>query len=497
MPPAIGSTVLSTTSCTVGGYPEYSVAVQNVAQVQLAVNLARNLNIRLVIKNTGHDFGAKSTGAGSVSIWTHNLKNIRFYSNYSEGSYNGPAFKFGAGVQAFEVYEAAQQYGVTVVGGEGQTVGVMGGYILGGGHSPLSSLYGIAADQVLSMELVMADGRFITASGNSYPDLFWALRGGGGSTFGVVTSVVVKAFPKLTCSTITFAITTGETMSNSTFWKGVRSYFEGFETYADAGNYGYMRLRNLGTGLGYSFSLQPWIAPGMNRSELVSLAQPFFHRLKALGIDVDPVITQYDDFTSAWKANFPLGPWGAVTLRTASRLIPRANWQDSTKLNATISTIQSIIEEGGYLVGFNIRGSGTWSRTPPDNAVNPAWRDALAHLIFASTWTRTTDEATIKAASDKLTFDWMERIRDLTPSSGAYLGEADYIEPDFAQAFYGSNYPKLKQLKSKYDPLDVFYATNAVGSEKWELQGRVLENLPSQNSRLCRKSTLNKGTYHV
>lgn len=97
-----------------------SIRATTVAQVQLAINIARNLNLRLVIKNTGHDYGAKSTGAGGVSIWTHNMKDVRFYADYKEGSYSGPAFKMGAGVQVYEAYEAANKEGVTIVGGEGR-----------------------------------------------------------------------------------------------------------------------------------------------------------------------------------------------------------------------------------------------------------------------------------------------------------------------------------------------------------------------------------------
>lgn len=97
-----------------------SIRATTVSHIQLAVNIARNLNLRLVIKNTGHDFGAKSTGAGSVSIWTHNMKDIKFYEDYEEGSYSGPAFKMGAGVQVYEAYEAANKEGVTIVGGEGK-----------------------------------------------------------------------------------------------------------------------------------------------------------------------------------------------------------------------------------------------------------------------------------------------------------------------------------------------------------------------------------------
>lgn len=111
------------------------MAVTNVAQIQLSINLARSLNLRLVIKNTGHDFSAKSTGKGALSIWTHNLKSVKFFKSYSYNGYSGPAFKLGSGVQAFELYEAAKANNVTAVGGEGRTVGVTGGYIAGGGKS--------------------------------------------------------------------------------------------------------------------------------------------------------------------------------------------------------------------------------------------------------------------------------------------------------------------------------------------------------------------------
>ena len=110
----------NTGTCTLGGFPEYTVNVSTVAQVQLAVNFARSQNIRLVIKNTGHDFGAKSTGKGGLNIWTHHLKSSQFYPKYQAGSYNGPAFKLGAGIQVYEANKLAKDNGVTLVGGEGK-----------------------------------------------------------------------------------------------------------------------------------------------------------------------------------------------------------------------------------------------------------------------------------------------------------------------------------------------------------------------------------------
>lgn len=109
-------------ACTLGGYPSYVVNVTAVSDIQLAVNFARNMGLRLVIKNTGHDFLGKSAGAGAVSIWTHNLKQIQYIPQYSApgGQYTGPAFKVGVGVQAYEMYKAAKDKGLVVIGGEGQ-----------------------------------------------------------------------------------------------------------------------------------------------------------------------------------------------------------------------------------------------------------------------------------------------------------------------------------------------------------------------------------------
>jgi hypothetical protein len=114
-------TIYDTINCTIGGYPSYVIKVANVLDLQLGINFARNDGVRLVIKNTGHDFAGKSTGFGSLSLWTHGLKDILFIDNYAdEPSYKGSAIKAGAGVQAFELYKAANDHGVAVVAGEGQ-----------------------------------------------------------------------------------------------------------------------------------------------------------------------------------------------------------------------------------------------------------------------------------------------------------------------------------------------------------------------------------------
>lgn len=109
------------TNCTLGGYPSYVVNVSTVAQIQLAVNFARDNSLRLVVKNTGHDYLGKSVGAGALGIWTHRLKGLQYLEDYESKRYRGAAVKMGAGVQGGELYRKAKEVGFTpvAVGGEG------------------------------------------------------------------------------------------------------------------------------------------------------------------------------------------------------------------------------------------------------------------------------------------------------------------------------------------------------------------------------------------
>jgi len=110
---------LAGATCTAGGYPLYVVNARNAWDVQAAVNFARNRNIRLVVKNTGHDFYGKSSGSYSLSIRTHQFKDIAVIKKYRGHGYSGPAIKAGSGVQGFELYAAASAAGLMAVGGEG------------------------------------------------------------------------------------------------------------------------------------------------------------------------------------------------------------------------------------------------------------------------------------------------------------------------------------------------------------------------------------------
>jgi FAD/FMN-containing dehydrogenase len=162
----------------------------------------------------------------------------------------------------------------------------MGGYLKGGGHSPLPSKYGLAADQVLSLEAVTADGRFVTASEDCNPNLFWALRGGGGGTFGVITSVVVRVYPKITVSTMIFNYS-NETIGSDKFFQGVAAYWAEFPKYTTANTSSYWFIERPASG-GLLFRVDPFFAPGLTIAELQQLVAPFLAKLAGLGILVAP-----------------------------------------------------------------------------------------------------------------------------------------------------------------------------------------------------------------
>lgn len=125
-------------TCTLGDLASYAINVSDVAIAISGVNFARENNLRLIIKNTGHDALGRSTGKGSLALWTHNLKNMTFLQ-YNSTSYTGPAARIGAGVQVQELYEAAAAKGYRATGGTCDSVGVAGGWIQSAGHGPLAS----------------------------------------------------------------------------------------------------------------------------------------------------------------------------------------------------------------------------------------------------------------------------------------------------------------------------------------------------------------------
>lgn len=149
------------TTCNQGRVSHYSAAARSPQHVQTAVLFARKHNLRLVIKNTGHDGSGRSASQNSFQIHTHLLGGIQYHSDFvakGAATTSGPAVTIGAGVMHWELYERGSQEGYIIVGGECPTVGAAGGFLQGGGVSSfLSHTRGLAVDNVLEFQVVKAN----------------------------------------------------------------------------------------------------------------------------------------------------------------------------------------------------------------------------------------------------------------------------------------------------------------------------------------------------
>ncbi|KAJ4309494.1 hypothetical protein N0V94_008902 [Neodidymelliopsis sp. IMI 364377] len=471
-------------TCTQGGYSEYAVKVKNVAQIQIAVNLARSLNLRLVIRNTGHDYNGRSVGKGALSIWTHGLKEVRYVENYESTTYSGPVFKVGAGVQGFELYEAANKYGVSAVAGICPTVGVFGGYSTGGGHSPLMQLFGTGADQVVALEVVLANGRFVTATPSVNSDLYWAMLGGGGGTFGIITSAVVKVHPRIPVTASTWTVMTSETVSVDAFWKLVKFFWDSFPTYNEAKTYSYGNVMKLAPGA-YMWNMSPFYATNKTIAEFEALVAPLYQKAAELNIKLVSNTTHYDTVYAANQAtfatyNYYVGAAGAIP---GSRLLPTENWADEQIRNQTFAAIQNAVENALMLNIYHQHTADDQNKGI--NSVNPAFRNLQSQVVVINSVTDMTPVGW-KGADDALNNQIMGPLREVSPAGGAYGNEANIGEPDWQQAFWGENYPRLLQVKKKYDPTELFYVHHGVGSEGWVVKDNGIVGVQSTDGPLCR-----------
>jgi FAD/FMN-containing dehydrogenase len=366
-------------------------------------------------------------------------------------------------------------------------VGYAGGYIAGGGHTTLAGLYGMAADNVLSIEVVTANGTFVTASSTSNPDLFWALRGGGGSTFGVVTSVTIRVFPKLPVTTSLFNYTTAAAnTSNDVFWAGVRAYFAEMPRFVDAGTYSYFWIYNR-TGV-LSFEMRPFFAPNHTVDSFDVLTRPLFDKLRSLGIHPTPYTVAHPDylsaFNSAWGANVAATVVGRTNSISGSRLFPRAIFESPARFDALMAALRRHSADGRMFGGYHLAPGTRAGARLADNAVNPAFRTAVAMLITMSAVPDNATPTQVGAASRHLE-EGLARWRAVSPDGGSYGNEGHVMEPDWRASFYGDKYKRLLEVKRQWDPKGVFYATTGVGSEDWEVRDGD-QGIQTQNGRLCR-----------
>ncbi|KAK2591115.1 hypothetical protein QQS21_011203 [Conoideocrella luteorostrata] len=449
--------------CEVGSYVVYAVAATNVTDYRATINFVRKHNIRLVIRNTGHDYFGKSTGAGSLALWTHSIKGHSIL-DFNSPAYTGKAMKIGAGVQAAEAQAVANTQGYMVVEGDCPTVGIAGGYTQGGGSSPLASQFGLAADQVLEWEVVTADGKLLTSTPTKNPDLYWALTGGGGGTYGAVLSMTVKLHPNM--KTAGAALSFSE--PSAVYWEIFQTFLVNLPAVLDIGGTIYWIAFP-----GNTFAAPQIYLPGGTAGQIEQLLKPTFDALNNANVPYEFVAKDYGNFQDAYHT---LNPQMNVTeVNLGGRLIPRSLIKSNNSATDLINAIKYIIDSGAIFAAMCLNASK--EPTSP-NSVLPAWRDTLFLAFFGIPYDRTDYEFNI-AAQEKVTKQLGPALEAITPGGGAYLNEADINQPDWQQAFYGANYARLLKTKRRYDSDGIFWGRTTVGSERWEV---------AADGRLCKSN---------
>ena len=175
----------------------YAVAARNANDIAAAVTFARENNLRLAVRGGGHSYQGTSNAADSLLIWTRHMHGITLHDAFvPQGCEHvmqpQPAVMVGAGTIGMQAYNAVTTKAGKYVQGGGCLTVCLGGLVSGGGFGSYSKHYGTAAGSLLEAEVVTADGQIRIANASMNPDLFWALKGGGGGTFGVMSRMTVR-----------------------------------------------------------------------------------------------------------------------------------------------------------------------------------------------------------------------------------------------------------------------------------------------------------------
>ncbi|CAF3730178.1 unnamed protein product [Rotaria sp. Silwood1] len=457
------SIFVNSSTCNQGSVPVLAVDAISPEHVQTAVRFAATNNLRLVIKSTGHDYLGRSTAAGSLLLWLHHMKNMTLIEQYSScGLTNvSNAIRIEAGVQWGEVYRLLSNFNLVAVGATSGTVSAVGGYLQGGGHSPLSRWKGMAADQILEYDVVTADGQRQTINACQNSDLFWALNGGGGGTYAIVLSAVVRTFPSPSIVATTYSVSA----ANATrYAKLIESFVEILPALADAGWSGYFDIVDL--------TLRALFhVPNGNLAALNAILNQFAANNSDLDFNstnsfVIPSFYHY--FALIMEPNNPTGDGFLVS----SRLIPESIIRSKPAQVAEVFVqVKGQSTTGSILRGSLVAGGQVSNTTNRNNSINPGWRTALLRMACTQSWSDTTSQADqdFLAAQVLLRAEMLDKVLPVGSQPTCYANEAIPSEPNWQEKFFGSKviYNQLKSIKEKYDPFGLFVCTNCVGSDDW------------------------------
>lgn len=419
--------------------------------VASCIEFGRRHGVALSVRSGGHCYGGWSTGSGLV-IDVSLMNEVRVDPGAGQAS-------VGAGTRLVDLYGALAPHGVAVPGGSCPTVGIAG-LTLGGGLGVIDRKFGLTCDNLVSAEVVLASGEVVTCDASSHPDLYWALRGGGGGSFGVVTS---------------FTFTTHRIGQLAIFtlvwpWSAAAAVIEAWQSWAPgapdelwsnclllasqttpSGNSPVARVTGVYVGS----------APALQRllGDLLAAvpAAPFTNFVGSAGYLDTMLIEAGCEGDSVAQCHLPsANPAGVLT---RAPFAATSDILDAKLSPAGIAALVAVVEQrqaspvlsGG---GVALDASGGAISRVPAGATAYVHRGALATVQYSANWTA-SDPSSVAAANRQWLHSAWQSTRPYM-SGGAYVNYADPSLADWQQAYYGANFARLTQVKAVYDPDDVF-----------------------------------------
>lgn len=396
--------------------PAVVARCRTAADVQAAVQAARSADVPLSVRGGGHDWAGGAIADGGLMIDLSGMRQVVV---------EGDEARVAGGATVSDVLDAARPHGLAAAVG---TVGSVGftGLTLGGGYGTLIGLIGLGVDNVLAAEVVLADGRIVTAGPAREPDLFWALRGGGGN-FGIVTGLRIRLHPFATVTTGMLAFPWDQARPVLRAWRTLTA------TSDDALD---VMFGAMSTPAGkIVFAVPTWAGdPGRAADQIA--------RVRAFG---DPVLEDVGpralaDAVHALDEVFP--PGGDYHL--GARMLPAL----------TDEAIEAFVEAGEAMpaaCALNVHHAhGAATRAKPADTAYP-YRDD--HLVVEIIGFWTDGDGTAESA-------WVRDTENRLEPYGLPGGWANLMARDDPHApdAYGANTERLLTIKAHYDPDGVFTA---------------------------------------
>jgi FAD/FMN-containing dehydrogenase len=480
----------------------WAVKARNAADVAAAVNFARDNNLRLVVKGTGHSYLGTSNAPDSLLVWTRGMNAVTLHDSFVGQGCEGKvapvrAVTAEAGAVWIDLYTAVTTNAGRYVQGGGCTDVGVAGLVQSGGFGSFSRGFGTAASGLLEAQIVTADGAIRIANACTNPDLYWALKGGGGGSWGVVTKLTLRThdLPQFMGG----AWGTVKAHSDEAFRKLIARFVS---FYRD----------NL---LNPIWGEQVYFAPdntfeismasqGLDQQSAQAVWKPFFEWVTALPSDYAIAdafgasghearhmweIERNPSMTRDLRAGAPKhhGWWKGDQQQVGMFL----NGYDSIWLPARLlhedqrSRLSDALFAASRYKKIYLHVNKGLAGAAPDalaatlnTATNPAVTEAFALAIIADGQKSAypgEPRASIDleaARKDARAIDLAAvELRKIAPNSGSYVSESNYFNRNWQRDYWGKNYSRLQAIKTKYDPDGLFFVHHGVGSEDWTADG--------------------------